>query len=390
MAADTQQVASKAGKATKAESSPKGPEKLDLTNTSTPPASMGTMPDPDYSAFDKAADALIEKMEPSEPVEKFPWETGDKGGETKEPKDVQAGEERAAESDEAGDVEVPNAGDEDAAKRRDGWTGLDREKREEVVRAMQALGRTGLYTNEEMEAMPIDKLLARGDKARRDQEAFDRQKNDLQKWKERARAQGASTEPSDNPSGRTGEGDSEVEPEGAGRSVDDIDQMVEDGLLDRAGARAIKAKIAEAHRSAEQKDKMAVSAILETRFNAALDVLVEKFPSLKNPEKARELESFMASVDSNRSIGLGDYAEFKQFATRCAHAVLGEDIGRQARQSLIRESAQAVDNAPSPPGAPSGRKQKLTQEQIENLAMRAAEESGSMEEARAVMRRLTG
>lgn len=330
----------------------------------------------DYAGFDKAADAELNKILGADPEPtKYPWE------ETPESKDVvQAGTEGKPESpakgDEPGTPEPEKAPEKAAVP--------DREMREKIVRAKQALGRTGLYDDAEMDAMPVDRLLAKGDKARRDQEAYDRQKRDTEKWKTRARAQGAEAgEVPGDPPGRSGEGDSAAEVGDAGRPWRSIDQMVEDGLIDKSVADEIQSR----HRSTEEKVGMALGAVSETRLAAATDLLVGEFPALKNERDKAEWLAYMADVDRDGSILLGQHGEFMKFAKRAAWAVLGEGIGRSTRESLLRDNAKAVANAPLKPGGSAGQR-KLTPEQLEDLALRAATESRSPDEFYQVMDKL--
>lgn len=337
-----------------------------MSATATPSAAetlttAAAAPAPAKPAFDEAAheasvrktfDELGGKPSPSLKEEApFPWEKKDAPEVKKvEPltKDQPAPEKK--------DDKVPT---KDAP---------DRDTRERIALAKRALGRSGLYDNEEIEAMPVDKLLLKGDKAARKQLADDKAYAALKGNKLPA---GDTTGADTTAAGRSSEPDSTVAQTGQ-PPADDIDRLIEAGDITTEQGDRIKAL----HRTANEKVQAATRLVATTRMDAAKAKLVETFPDLATPEGEAEVRKWMAKHDPQGSMILGDDVEaFHKYFEDACYVQWGREIGRVTREQALKGNLTTRDGQPDSSSPRATDPASITPEERRKLVARAAEES---------------
>lgn len=333
-------------------------------------------------------DDLVEKADPD------PKETGPAKPWENKTDDVPAEPEGSAEGESEGDDEGGEARDSseqaeagEGRKPEPGSAGLDREQREQRVKAIRAFARDGFEDDEitKLEkTLGVETFLKRGLKLAGRQKTDDRAYNDLRTLKSGKKgAQGAPSEnPADDSPGRSGTEVSEAAPGDAGRPLDRIDQLVEAGSITPEVADEIRAQ----HRSAEQRvqaaEVAAIQAKAESRFTAAMSELVEEFPGLKDEKRAAEVWAWIGANDPEMKYLNGPMAGFKKHVRDGCYIAFGPEIRDQARKSLTQRNNRARDNMPHPPGGSvtGGKPRALSQDDIDDLAFDAIANSSTQAE----------
>lgn len=180
--------------------------------------------------------------------------------------------------------------------------------------------------------------------------------------------------PDDSP-GRSGAEDHTANPEDAARSLDRIDQLVEQGQIEASVADEIRQR----HRSTEDRvakaEALALESIAEARFETVRAELVKEFPALKDEKRAQEVWEWTGRNDPEAKILKGSLGGFKKHVQDACYVTFGREIQRQARESAIRSTQDARDNMPHPPGGSSGGRRKYTPDEREDLILDAIDSS---------------
>lgn len=348
-----------------------------MSATATPSASetiatAAAAPAPVKPAFDEAAheatvrakfDELGGKPNPTLKEEApFPWEKDNKALAKVEAKTVPA-KEKGAEED--ANANAPSSATPDPKA-------PDRDTRERIALAKRALAQRGLHDNDEIEAMPVEKLLLKGEKAARLIEADRKAYAALKGNKLPA---GDTTGADTTAAGRSSEPDSTVAQTGQ-PPADDIDRLIEAGDITTEQGDRIKAL----HRTANEKVQAATRLVATTRMDAAKAKLVETFPDLATPEGESEVRKWMAKHDPQGSMILGDDVEaFHKYFEDACYVQWGREIGRVTREQMLKGNQTTRNGQPDSSSPRATDPASITPEERRKLVARAAEESNGDE-----------
>lgn len=279
-----------------------------------------------------------------------------------------------------------------------GMTPRDRESK-----ARAALALSGLYDQEDIDAMPGEKLLARGAK-------LIKQEEDWKKAKAKASspATSAPSEDSDDdsPEQTSGLEEDEADDDDAQGGRSDLDDTAADprdrpspGGLDKALTQiskklnltgeersivsqslkgVMRAEVAKTQaeldkaRKAVEKLKtenrsLAVNAVA-TRFRSSVQELASDFPMLKDAAEIRRFASFVAQHDRDGTRAFGDPEEYLGFLKSMAWASYGASVKETARRELVEGSVRGRKGGADFDGVRPSSDTQLSPEQHEDAA----------------------
>lgn len=259
------------------------------------------------------------------------------------------------------------------------------EERTKIVLAKQALARQGFHTKEEIDAIPVARLLELGEKAQKkhehDQKAWDFYNKHGKPGKPAKPDSGGDTtaDPRDL-DGRSDEADpAETAPEAP--EVDgDIEQIIKSEALDEKAAnrlRGVTRRTNELLEAADRELERAHTLVATTRLRSAKDALLKEFPGLKDQAKFTQVLAWMKRYDTNHRVVLGeDDNAVTQFMRDAAWAVIGPEIETTVRQDLIAGNRKDLDGQPEQAGVVTSTK-PLTGAALDAAIGKAAVMAGS-------------
>lgn len=269
----------------------------------------------------------------------------------------------------------------------------DRETRRKVIAAKEIVGRILKWDDDKIDAMDSEELIDLGQRLKPTFETVESLKNDLQKWKDRARGQKApDADTPDNGPRRSREPvDDEAGDGPAERDADGIDELIRDNYLDEGSAKVLRkqvasqvraARLAERAKSQENIESLtsraeaAERALLADRLESTRSGIVEKFPQLSDDKAWDRVLGAMDELDPNGVYAKGDRAKFIKFMERVAWSELGEDVERTTRHRLLTGNRKDVSSQPrtSSQASPSV---VMTQDAYDDAVGRAAMEATS-------------
>lgn len=263
---------------------------------------------------------------------------------------------KAKPGEKKADEPAPKFG-ERAATKDDGEQEPDeseaRDGREKIVLAKRALGRSGQWTAEEIDAMPEDRLIERGQKAHASWEATERYKKDMNKWKAKANGQSpAASDPTDDSPGRSGTEDGSAATDAAEQLPDGFGQLAQKVAEYDPDLRKQIEKVAARDRQAIVKEatvavETAQRALVHQRLDYAKDKLAEEFPGLKDPAKFGIVRKKLNGWDPDGSAVLAENpGEFYALMRDACEVVFGREMRRQTHSERVASSAKSRNGQP--------------------------------------------
>lgn len=305
--------------------------------------------------------------------------------------------ERVSESDKVAEqpesepsIPSQKPSDKKPEAKKDDKPPLDRDQRRKILAAKEVVGRVLKYSDDEIEAMEPERLIDLSLRLKPVFNAFEDQKKDLQKWKDRARGQKPTdTDTPDNGRGRTAEPVDKAEPQPAERDTEGgSDQLLRDYLDPETFSQVKKAQRAERVRfqdqatkaeqraeAAEAQLRSAESLFMKDRLDAARERVAEEFPQLKDDERYFEVVKVMDQMDPDEFHSRDSLAEFTKFMRKVARSEFYEDMERTTRQRLITGNRKDANNQPETTSHGS-QPVAMSWDDYENYAAWAAIEAG--------------
>jgi len=276
-------------------------------------------------------------------------------------------------------------------------------KRERIADSRLALKRSGLFTEDEINAMPIDALLKRGARLLKADAAFKTLKGKLSANKSPAPSESddddfspeEESEDDDDELGasrRRSAGDDEGGDPASGPSPDGLVKRMVRSITDELNLtdeeqsvvrkrlkslvanelRARDAQVGKTRKAMElmkQQTQQVAKALVSTRYAFGIEKLSTKFPQLKTPDGLKSFAHKVARYDHDARHALGDPIEYEKFLGDMAWSVFGGDVKKAAAQELLSSAHKAqsskvlVDGVRKPPGGP------LTKSQGDDLIL---------------------
>lgn len=263
----------------------------------------------------------------------------------------------------------------------------DRDTRRKILAAKEIVGRVLKYNDDDVDAMPPEKLLDLAQRVKGTYEAFERLKEDHRALKEKARGPRDGQKPvraeqaPDDGRGRSANPDDDAESLPAEREEGGSDQLLRDYLDPDTYKQVQRTQHAERARfknqvtEATERAQSAESRLILDRIEVARERVAEKFPQLNDNDRFDAVLKLMDDLDPQSTRSKGDLGSFVKFMERVAASEFHEEVERTTRDRLI--TGNRKDRSSQPETTSHGSQPTaMTWDEFESYAAWASQEAG--------------